>query len=123
MKKKAIAYWVTTVLVSLTFLMSGFAKLTGDETLAAEMARMGFPTYMNAILGVWYLGAAVVIAAPGLKRAKEWAYAGAFFAMSGAFLSHAAMGDPLGELIPIFFITSFVVGSYVLRPETRRLAA
>jgi hypothetical protein len=30
-------------------------------------------------------------------RVKEWAYAGIFFTLNGAAVSHAASGDPIDE--------------------------
>jgi hypothetical protein len=51
---------------------------------------------------------AAAITAPGLPRLKEWAYAGMFFNLTGAALSHAASGDlrkdilvPLGMLVVV----------------------
>ncbi len=51
------------------------------------------------ILGSWKLLGAAAITAPGLPRLKERAYAGMFFDLTGAAMSHAASRSPLGEII------------------------
>jgi hypothetical protein len=47
------------------------------------------------ILGV------VAVLIPKFPLLKEWAYAGFFFAMSGAAFSHIAVGDPVKEILPL----------------------
>ena len=56
---------------------------------------------------------------------KEWAYAGIVFNMTGAFVSHAAVGDygaGAYHLITTGSIALLAVASYVLRPGSRMLA-
>jgi DoxX-like family len=40
------------------------------------------------IIGFWKLLASAALLAPGFLRGKEWAYAGLFFNMTGAAVSH-----------------------------------
>ena len=54
----------------------------------SRLGALGYPAYFLVILGVWKLLGVVAIAAPGLPRLKEWAYAGFSFDLSGAFVSH-----------------------------------
>ena len=121
MNARKIGYWATTALVSLPLAGSAVAKLTNDPTITANMERLGYPLYMSKLLAVWYIGAVVVLLATRLLRAKEWAYAGAFFAMSGAFISHLAVGDSAKDTLPGLVICGLIVASYVLRPDNRRL--
>jgi len=54
---------------------------------------------------------------------KEWAYAGFFFAMSGAVYSHLAVGDGLTAILPALLLTVLTLVSWYLRPEGRRLVS
>lgn len=54
-------------------------------------------------------------------KTKEWAYAGLFFAFSGALYSHIANGDAIAETLPPMVPTALTAGSYLLRPADRRL--
>lgn len=51
------------------------------------------------------------------RNQKEWAYAGFFFAMSGAVFSHLAVGDVLMELFGPTLINC--PDSYILVLQTR----
>jgi hypothetical protein len=52
---------------------------------------------------------------------KEWAYAGFFFAMTGAVFSHAASGEGFAEFsAPLFFAVLTVV-SWYFRPMDRKI--
>jgi len=123
MTAKTIAYWATTGLLSLALFGSGLGKLTQQEPLVQSMEHLGFPLYLMTILGVWYVGAAIALMAPGLARVKEWAYAGIVFAMTGAFASHLFAGDGVAMAAPTLVLTALAIGSYWLRPATRQLGA
>jgi uncharacterized membrane protein YphA (DoxX/SURF4 family) len=120
---KQIAYWATTILGPASFVIGGVISLTGGEEVTASLSHLGYPAYFALILGVSKLAGAVVTVLPGLPRLKEWAYAGFFFDLTAAAYSHAAVGDPRGDVIaPIVFL-ALVVASWALRPASRRLAA
>ena len=85
------------------------------------MKKLGYPLYFPRILGAWKLLAAVALLAPGFPRVKEWAYAGITFAMTGAFISHIAAGDPVATWFPPLVVLALALGSYALRPADRRL--
>ena len=61
--------------------------------------RARIPGMPRAILGVWKLLGTAAITAAGLPRLKEPAYAGMFFNLTGAALSHAASGDPPNDIL------------------------
>ena len=58
---------------------------------------------------------------PRFTLVKEWAYAGFFFAMSGAVFSHIALGDPMKEIAPSLVLLILVVLSWYFRPEDRKI--
>ena len=121
MTARTIGYWITTALLSLGAAGSGVFKLLSPPEMIQNFEHLGYPTYLIRFLGFWYLSAAIVLLAPKLGRLKEWAYAGLFFAFSGAIFSHLANGDAVAETIPLMGLTLMTVGSYVLRPADRRL--
>src|SRR5206468_6841891 len=73
-----------------------------------------------SILGVWYVGAGLILLAPRLPRLKEWAYAGLVINYTGAAASHIAVGDDVKTLVgPAIFLV-LTVASWALRPPARR---
>lgn len=122
MKSRSLAYWITTGLVAFAFLGGGVFDLIGPPELAAQFAHLGYPAYLMALLGVWKVLGAFTILAPGLPRLKEWAYAGMVFDLSGAVVSHAAVGDAVGELVAPIVLLGLVAASWALRPAGRTLA-
>src|SRR5262245_36718115 len=125
MKKhiRTVAYWTTTILGPASFVIGGVLALTQNEQAIAGMHHLGYPLYVGSILGTWKLLGAIACVVPGLPRVKEWAYAGFFFDLTGAAASHAAVGDPLSDVLaPIFFL-ALVAASWALRPSGRTLGA
>lgn len=114
---------MTTGLVSLVFLGGGLADLSGAPAVKATMAQLGYPANVATLLGAWKLLGAAAILAPRLPRLKEWAYAGMFFDLSGAFISHAAANDALPKLLIPLVLLGLVIASWALRPAARKLAS
>lgn len=117
-----VAYWLVTLVVVYENL-SGFVWWVVDFDLPREVIRhLGYPEYFFDVLGPGQLVAAVILIAPGLPNAKEWAYAGALINYSSAIASHLLAGDGLN-----FFVVAaagyaaLTVASWALRPAGRRL--
>ena len=87
-------YWASTGFAALALAATGAADLLRAPAIMEGLGHLGYPTYFATILGAWELLGAAAIVAPSLPRVKEWAYAGMFFTLTGAALSHAASGDP-----------------------------
>lgn len=121
MNGKTIGYWITTGLLALGTTGTGVVKLLNPPEMIQNFENLGYPTYLIRFLGLWYVLAVVALLAPKLGRVKEWAYAGLFFAFSGALFSHLANGDAIAETIPLMVFLALTVGSYVLRPADRTL--
>jgi len=121
MKTKMIGYWATTIPLAIELLVGGEWDLTHQPHVVQVVTHLGYPVYLLTILGFWKLLAAIALLAPRLARLKEWAYAGAFFEMTGAAASHAAKGDNAVNLIAPVIITTFTVVSWALRPPSRTL--
>lgn len=75
------------------------------------------------ILGPAKLAGVIVLAIPGQLRLKEWAYAGLAIDFAGAAASHILNGDGPDKIMPAVIILLILLGSYALRPDSRKLAA
>jgi uncharacterized membrane protein YphA (DoxX/SURF4 family) len=125
-KRNKIIYWIATLWLSLGMLSTGIAQLlkakTGPSGLDSTM-HLGYPAYFLTILAVWKILGVIAVLIPKFPLLKEWAYAGFFFAMSGAALSHIAMSDSMGEIFPSLLLLVLSVVSWYSRPASRKLTA
>lgn len=123
-KGKLITYWIATALLSFGMLGSGLAQVFQAKEMVDLVVPLGYPLYFLRIIGVWKVLAVIAILMPGFKLVKEWAYAGLFFVMTGAFISHLASGhDSIAELIGPVMQTIFIILSWYLRPTSRKIVA
>ena len=120
-RTRIITYWTFTVLLVFELAAGSLWNLLQIEWVRVQLNHLGYPLYFAYISGVWQIGGAAVIIAPGFPRLKEWAYAGSFFQFSGAVASHLLAGDVVGVWLPPLIFSMFVVVSWVLRPADRRL--
>lgn len=121
MNIKMIAYWITTAALMFVMLAGAFGELTLQWGTIETHTVLGYPLYLLNIIGIWKIIGALTLGVPGLPRLKEWAYAGMFFDITGAFFSHASVGDGTIHLIETGFIALLVVASWALRPSSRTL--
>jgi hypothetical protein len=127
---KSIGYWVATTLIVLetfvggiTDLVHGGTELVAGPPVAGVVTHLGYPVYVLSILGVWKLLGAIVIAAPGLPRLKEWAYAGVVFELTGAAASYVLHGEITSDLAAPLVLAALAMMSWALRPEGRVLGS
>jgi uncharacterized membrane protein YphA (DoxX/SURF4 family) len=120
-KFRNLGYWATTGLVALGFAFGGAMDIAHPPDVVAGMAHLGYPVYFAVLLGLWKVLGAIAIVVPGFGRVKEWAYAGMFFDLTGAAVSHAVSGDDAGHVLIPLVLLALVIASYLLRPESRRL--
>jgi uncharacterized membrane protein len=122
-KSRNIFYWVVTAFLALGMTAGGVQQLLQIGRYNEIVASLGYPRYMLSIIGTWKLLGVIAILVPGFPMVKEWAYAGFFFVMSGAFLSHLIMGQGMLEAMPSLTLMIATVLSWYLRPANRRVAA
>jgi len=116
MRRKGIriAYWIVTILFAGFMLFSGISELVGTEDGNAVMLGLGYPLYLNFILGVAKILGALALIQTKWYVIKEWAYAGFTFDILGASMSFALAGFGFGgALTPLVFLVVMFV-SYVL---------
>jgi hypothetical protein len=121
-KHHRIAYWVTTAILAFVMLSGGAADVLRQSDTAAGMVHLGYPLYFMTILGIWKLLGGMTVLAPGLPRLKEWAYAGAVFDLTGATISHLAVGDDVRHIVTPLVFAAVALASWALRPAGRVLA-
>jgi DoxX-like family len=126
-KRNKIIYWIATLWLGSGMLSTGVLQLFKAKAEGAlsppgvyGIAHLGYPVYFLTLLGVWKILGVVALLVPKFPLLKEWAYAGFFFAMSGAIFSHIAVGDPVKELIPSSLLLILTLLSWHFRPADRK---
>jgi DoxX-like family len=122
-KRNKIIYWIATALFCFGMLASGLAQLFHTKAMIALVTPLGYPVYFLSIIGTWKVLGVIAVLVPRFKLLKEWAYAGFFFVMTGAFVSHLASGDySIKGLIGPLMQTVFIILSWYFRPADRKVS-
>jgi len=120
-KRNKIIYWIATIWISLGMLSTGIVQLLQLEENIQIMQLLGYPMYLLSILGVWKILGVVAILIPKFPLLKEWAYAGFFFLMTGAMISHTIVKDGMITLFGPTLLLVLTVISWYFRPANRKL--
>jgi uncharacterized membrane protein YphA (DoxX/SURF4 family) len=120
-KRNKIIYWISTIWLALGMLSTGAVQLLKTKADVDQITHLGYPVYILTILGIWKILGVGAVLIPKFPRLKEWAYAGFFFAMSGAAISHVVSGDSVKEIFPSLLLLVLTVVSWYFRPETRKI--
>jgi uncharacterized membrane protein len=121
-KRKLIWYWIITGLLSFCLFSGGLAQALQLPDVVKGFKPLGYPTYFISLIGVWKMLGIIAILIPGFKLLKEWAYAGLFFTMTGAVISHIASDDIHPQMIAPAVLAIFIVLSWYLRPASRKIS-
>jgi len=128
-KKNKIIYWIATIWLSLGMFSTGIVQLLrlkdqGGATApggAGSLTHLGYPIYLLSLLGTLKILGVITVLVPKFTLAKEWAYAGFFFIMTGAIFSHIETGDPFSETFPSLLLLILTVVSWYFRPLNRKI--
>lgn len=120
---RPVCYWIATTAVAAELGLGGAWDIARLPAVRDLVVHLGYPSYFLVLLGIWKVLGAVALLVPGLPVLKEWAYAGAFFAYSGAIASHLTTGYGLAELWLLLPLAALTVLSWALRPASRRVPA
>lgn len=120
-KSHKIIYWISTIWLSLGMLSTGIVQILQLKEESKFMQDLGYPNYFMILLGVWKIPGVLVLLLPKLPLLKEWAYAGFFFTLSGAVISHIASGDPVSDMLPALLLLILTVLSWYFRPAGRKI--
>ena len=122
-RRNKIIYWIITAWLALGMLSTAIVQLIRSREEVESFTHLGYPLYLMTLLGAWKILGVVVVLIPRVPLWKEWAYAGFFFAMSGAIMSHIALGDAFGKTWPPVLLLVLTAASWYFRPAGRKLSA
>jgi hypothetical protein len=120
-KRNRIIYWIATIWLALGMVSTGGVQLFMVDEEVSNITKLGYPAYILTILGTWKMLGSVAILIPRFPLLKEWAYAGFFFAMSGATISRIIVGDPVSAILPSMLLLVLTVLSWYFRPADRKV--
>ncbi len=123
-KRNKIIYWIATLWLALGMTSTALVqilRLKDGQGGVDSITHLGYPVYFITILAVWKILGVITILIPKFPLVKEWAYAGFFFAMSGALISHIASSDAFKETFPSALLIILTIISWYLRPAGRKI--
>jgi len=121
MNTRTATYRIATAVTAFVMATGGLAYVLGAQWAVSGVLDLGYPRYVVTLLGTWKLLGVLAILWPGFPRLKEWAYAGIAFDLSGAAVSHLAVGDPFWHLPLTLGLLAVAFVSWALRPAGRVL--
>lgn len=100
-KTTNVAYWISTILFAALMIFSAVGGLQPSQaSIKILHDGLGYPLYFIQFISYAKLLGSIAILIPGLnKTVKEWAYAGLFFDLAGAFYSGIAAASKFDPLI------------------------
>lgn len=123
LKTTNLLYWIFTIIFAGLMIFSAVPNALNNEGSQKVIHEgLGYPVYFIPFIGFAKIIGSIIILIPGLKRIKEWAYAGLFFDLAGAVYSGIAVAggvDPMMLTLLAWIVPGIV--SYVL--WTRRTNA
>jgi len=112
MQKKTltIIYWVFTLLFVLFMFYSATVELMQTESAKKVLVDLGYPIYLNYILGIAKIIGGIALLQWKFKTIKEWAYAGFTIDILGASGSafFVGMGVGTAAFILVFLLPMLV---------------
>ncbi len=120
-KRNKIIYWIATIWLALGMTSTGIVQLIKMKEEVDLFTRLGYPLYFLTMLGIWKMLGVVAVLIPKFPLLKEWAYAGFFFAMSGAIFSHLICGDNAKEFFGPTLLLILIFVSWYFRPADRKI--
>ena len=116
-----IIYWVVTILFSLFMLYSGIVEVMQNEQAKEIMKHLGYPIYVNTIIGVAKILGALAILQWKFRILKEWAYAGFTIDFIGAGASLYFAGDGILMALSTIIFLAVMFASYFLWKKVEQM--
>ncbi|QNK63082.1 DoxX family protein [Pedobacter sp. PAMC26386] len=120
-KLNKIIYWISTLWLALGMLSTAAVQLLKAKSEVDLIKNLGYPIYFLTILGIWKIMGVAAVLIPKFPLLKEWAYAGFFFAMSGAAVSHIASGNSTTDILPSLLLLTLTLISWYFRPADKKI--
>lgn len=124
-KRNKIIYWIATLWLALGMTATGTVQLFSAKEGAGgldSILHLGYPPYILPFLGICKILGVIALLVPRFPLLKEWAYAGFFFIMSGAILSHAVAGDGAIDFFGPVLLLILIIISWYYRPANRKIS-
>lgn len=122
-KRNKIIYWIVTLWLALGMVSTAIVQLIQTkEEVEKTSTGLGYPIYFLTIIGTWKILGVIAVLVPKCPLLKEWAYAGFFFLMSGAIISHLTVGNEVKELFGPSLLLILTILSWYFRPVDRKIA-
>lgn len=87
-KMNNLVYWISTIIFASLMVFSAIGGLKPtQQAIQLIHGGLGYPVYFIQFISIAKLLGVIVILVPGRGRIKDWAYAGLFFDLAGAFYS------------------------------------
>lgn len=118
MTTRTLLRWTPTGLMAALLVLSAVPDVLRVPGAVSVFGHLGYPRYLLPFLGTAKLLGVAVVLAPGLRRIKEWAFAGLTFDLIGALYSHLSVGDPPQVWLPAAVGLALMVGAYVAHLST-----
>ena len=113
-KTLKIIYWTVTILFAAFFSFGAVSELTQNPQAVEIMTHLGYPAYLNTIIGIAKILGAIAIIQWKYKTIKEWAYAGFTIDIIGAAASMFFSKDSIGTVIFTLVFLVPLFASYFL---------
>ncbi len=120
-KRHRTIYWIATAWLALGMISTGIVQFIKMDKEVANFSHLGYPEYLMSILGSWKILGVIAVLIPKFPLLKEWAYAGFFFAMSSAVISHMVLGDSMKEIFGPSLLLMLTFTSWYFRSADRKL--
>lgn len=109
-----ITYWIVTLLFSAFMLFSGIVELMQTESAQNALTDLGYPVYLNFIIGIAKILGVIAIVQTKYKTIKEWAYAGFTIDLVGAGASFVLNGAGFASSLFMVPFLAVLFASYAL---------
>jgi len=120
-KRNKIIYWIATIWLALGMTSTGIVQIIQMDREVENFTSLGYPTYLLTLVGISKILGVIALLVPKAPLLKEWAYAGFFFIMSGAIISHMATNVPASEMFGPLLLLVLTIISWYFRPADRKL--
>ncbi len=120
MKKTKLLYWVITIIFAAYMLFTAIPNvMQSKDSIAFIHDMLGYPVYFITFIGIAKVLGSIVLLIPGLRKLKEWAYAGLLFDLAGATYSIIAVSGVSIDIIFMVLPVIFLFLSYYLWHKTQ----
>ncbi len=110
-----MAYWISTILVSIFLLVSAYTYFFHKPTFEGVKA-LGFPGFFIYQLAILKIIAAIVLLVPASPlQLKEWAYCGVALFLVTALVAHIVHKDSVGISVMLVILMATLAISYYTR--------